>query len=95
MPKSRKTKSKPLGLYEFLERLRAAQIHFDLASYREDTIMVQIAVPGERWEVEFFASGAVEIERFRNDGTITDPKELEFFFPTFGETNNLAPSITM
>jgi hypothetical protein len=48
------------GLSEFLQRLRSAKIHFSLASHREDVVMVQIAVPGERWEVEFLADGSVD-----------------------------------
>ena len=28
--------------------------------------MVLVAVPGERWEVEFFADGEIEVEIFRS-----------------------------
>jgi hypothetical protein len=88
--KIRKAKSKPLGLYEFIEQLRSEKIHFDLASYRADAIMIQIAVPGERWEVEFFPNGTVEVERFRSDGRISGPSELDLLFTTFAETNSSA-----
>lgn len=30
--------------------------------------MVEVAVPGERWEVEFFADGEVAVEVFRSAG---------------------------
>ena len=32
--------------------------------------MVQVALPGERWEVEFFEDRQPEVEVFRSDGTI-------------------------
>jgi hypothetical protein len=37
-----------------------------LGHHRDDAITAHItASPDERWEVEFFADGTVEIERFR------------------------------
>jgi hypothetical protein len=51
-------------LLDFLARLQAAKIHYTLGHFRDETIAVEIAVPGERWEVEFFADGAVEVEVF-------------------------------
>lgn len=41
------------------------------------TIVVEVSVPGERWEVEFFEDGHLEIERFRSDGQIDDERVLE------------------
>jgi len=50
------------------------------ASYRLDrvreAIMVIVATPGERWEVEFMDGGSVEVERFRTDGSISDGRAL-------------------
>lgn len=51
-------------LLDFLARLDAAKIHYTLGHFRDETIAVEIAVPGERWEVEFFADGSVEVEVF-------------------------------
>ncbi len=39
--------------------------------------MVILAVPGERWEVEFFQDGTVEIERFVSTGVKADQAEVE------------------
>lgn len=39
--------------------------------------MVQFSLPGERWEVEFLANGAVDVERFRSDGTIGDATAVD------------------
>lgn len=55
-------------LLEFLERLEGAHLRYTLAHGRPETIAVEVAVPGERWEVEFFADGAVEVEVFSSVG---------------------------
>ncbi len=72
-------------LTDFLNRLREAKIHFTLASFRDDTVMVQVTVPGERWEIEFFTDGHVEAEKFRSSGEIFDATALETLFTQFGE----------
>ena len=63
-------------LLRFLDRLDRHRVPYNLASVRPEAIMVQFATPGERWEVEFLADGAVEVERFRSDGTIVDESAL-------------------
>ncbi len=45
-------------------RLERAHISYSLAHFRVDTVAVQVAVPGERWEIEFFADGSVDVEVF-------------------------------
>jgi hypothetical protein len=60
----------------FLHRLQQSRIEYRLENVR-DAIMVTVAVPGERWEIEFFDSGAVEIERFSSTGVEEDEKLLE------------------
>ena len=39
-------------------------------------VMVEIAIPGERWEVEFEDDGSIEIEIFKGDGEIFTCKDL-------------------
>lgn len=72
-------------LLDFLNRLSQAKIHYDLDQCREDAVVVFVTVPGERWEVEFFADGAVEVEVFRSDGTIQGEEELERLFEQFSD----------
>ena len=67
-------------LFELLERLEAAKIHYVLKRIRDETIMVEVHVPGEIWEIEFFASGEIEIEIFRSDGTIHDADAIQSLF---------------
>jgi hypothetical protein len=53
---------------DFLVRLDNARIHYSLAHFRDETIAVEIVVPGEHWEVEFFADGSIEVEIFSSVG---------------------------
>lgn len=67
----------PIGdILDFLHRLDDAGIRYRLEHVR-DAIMVVVAVPGERWEIEFFADGHVEVERFISNGEIEDAEALD------------------
>jgi hypothetical protein len=68
--------SQPATLFSFLQDLRQAKIHYRLSDPRDDAIMVEATVPGERWEIEFAEDGAVEVEVFRSDGQIRDASAL-------------------
>ena len=48
----------------FLNRLEEEKIYYRLNKVREEAVMAEIAVPGERWEVEFMEDGSVQVERF-------------------------------
>ncbi len=61
---------------DFLTKLDAAKIWHRLEHVR-DSLMVYLAIPGERWEVEFFDDGHVEVERFQSDGKIAGADVLE------------------
>jgi hypothetical protein len=54
-------------LLRFLQQLEDANIWYRLEHVR-DSVMVLLAVPGERWEVEFFRDGHIEVERFVSAG---------------------------
>ena len=69
-------------LIDFLNKLEEKNIYYTLNKVR-DAVMVEVAVPGERWEVEFFADGAVEVERFVSEGEICGESELEKLFLNF------------
>ena len=68
---------------DFLCKLEESKIHYTLEHNRDEAIMVLIAVPGERWEVEFFAEGNVEVEVFKSHEGIQDESELERLFKEF------------
>lgn len=60
----------------FLDRLDTHHIWYRLEHVR-DSIMVTISVPGERWEVEFFEDGQIEVERFRSSGVVVGESALD------------------
>ena len=61
---------------EFLRELDASRTHYVLTSVREGAVMVHVALPGERWEIEFFDDREPDVEVFRSDGTICGPEKL-------------------
>lgn len=63
-------------LLDLLNRLEADGISYRLSRQREEAVMIEAAVPGERWEVEVFDDGHVEFERFRSDGHVGDHAEF-------------------
>jgi len=62
--------------FDVIARLNALRIHYSMTSIRDDAIMIDAAVPGERWEIEVFHDGHIEIERYRSDGQIADEAAL-------------------
>ena len=71
-------------LISFLEKLEESKIYYKLNKIR-DSILVEIAVPGERWEVEFMKDETVEVEKYISTGYIHDEKELEILFEKFSD----------
>ena len=47
--------------------------------------MVEVAVPGQRWEIEFLEDGTVDIEKFISDKDMYDANELETLFNEFSD----------
>lgn len=66
-------------LLGFLQKLEDNDIYYRLNKVR-DSIMIEIAVPGERWEVEFMEDGDIQVEKFLTDGEIHDESALEELF---------------
>jgi hypothetical protein len=72
-----------LGL---LKRLQDAKIAHRLRQCREEALMIEVDVPGERWEIEFVDYDDevhVEIERFRSNGKSYDESILEELFAKY------------
>jgi hypothetical protein len=67
-------------LLGFLQRLTEARIHHRLSRHLDDAVSVEVWVPGEHWEVDFFADGEVYVERFRSDGHVDDESALTELF---------------
>jgi hypothetical protein len=77
-------------LVVFLQKLEQQQISYTLAHHRDEAIMVTVVVPGERWEVEFLSSGAVEVEKFISNGEIAGEEALRELFARYLEQENLS-----
>ena len=79
-------------LIKLLEKLEEKKIYYKLNKTRDDTIMVEVAVPGQRWEIEYNSYGKspehnckIEIEKFVSNGIIYDESELETLFRDFSD----------
>jgi hypothetical protein len=75
----------PVMLLSFLNRLDKAKISYSLEHNRDETIMVLVVVPGQRWEIEYFVDGSIEIEKFISEGVKGDDGTLEELFSKFSE----------
>jgi hypothetical protein len=71
----------------FLNQLEQAGMSYALAHQRDEAVMVTVAVPGERWEVEFLGDGSVEAEPFVSHGEIEGEEALNDLLALYGEPN--------
>ncbi|MBE7471813.1 MAG: hypothetical protein DPW09_13475 [Anaerolineae bacterium] len=79
-------------LMRFLDKLDQGKLSYTLARYRDEAIMVSVAVPGERWEIEFLRDGSIEVERFISQSEIYGEEALDELFARysdFEEVNSL------
>jgi len=56
-----------------------------LNKIRDEAIMVEVVVPGQRWEVEFLVDGTIDVEKFISDKGYYDKSELEVLFREFSD----------
>jgi len=69
----------------FLQNLEKQAIDYSLAHHRDEAVMVIVAVPGERWEIEFLSDGSVEVEKFVSNGEIAGEEALSELFDRYSE----------
>lgn len=72
-------------LNNFLITLEDNNIFYRLSKIRRESVMVEVAVPGQRWEIEFMDDGTVEIEKFFSEGTIHGSEELQVLIDNFSD----------
>lgn len=77
-------------LIAFLNQLEQEKISYSLAHNRDETVMVNVAVPGQRWEVEFFEDGSVEVEIFLSSGEIAGEEILSKLFSMYSDSDKPA-----
>jgi hypothetical protein len=75
-------------ILDLLRRLDEAKIAYKLRHSRDDALMIEVNVPGQRWEIEFVDYGdevQVEVERFVSNGHIDDESMLDELFAKFSD----------
>lgn len=72
-------------LRSFLDHLKASHIFYTLADPTEGAVMVEVSVPGERWEIEFHEDGRVSVEVFMASQGVKGPDVLEDLFRRFSD----------
>lgn len=73
------------NLLDFLNKLEEKNIYYQLNKIRDEAIMVEVVVPGQRWEVEFLNDGTVDVEKFISDKNFYDESELDLLFKGFSD----------
>jgi hypothetical protein len=71
-------------LLRFLAKLKDARIYYSLSDPTEGAIMVEVSVPGERWEIEFHDDGRLSAEVFVSKG-VQSGEIVEELFRRFSD----------
>ena len=61
---------------EIRRELERRHITYEFRMARDEALMMSVALPGERWEIEFFDDGRIELERFTSQGVVDAPGVL-------------------
>lgn len=83
--RTRATAVLAIKLAEALQPTPESKIHYRVEHNRSTAISVSVAVPGERWEIDFDADGSNEVERFESTGTIDGDQALDELFARFSD----------
>jgi hypothetical protein len=70
---------------EFCRELDRRHVTYELRVVRDEALMMSVAVPGERWEIEFFDDGHIELERFVSQDVVEAPNALAELLAWFDE----------
>ena len=83
------------NLTAFLQKLEKGRIDYTVTHQREDALLVAVALPGERWEIEFFSDGTVEVEQFVSSGEIYDEEVLRELFDRYLDDSDVNEESTV
>ncbi|MFL6464144.1 MAG: hypothetical protein ACJ73N_07015 [Bryobacteraceae bacterium] len=72
-------------LLALLAQLKAANIHYALSDPTEGAIMIEVAVPGERWEIELHEDGQIGVEVFVSRSGVQGAELIEDLFRRFSD----------
>jgi len=63
---------------QFCIALNGRRASYKLSVDRPEAIRVTLDVPGERWEIDFFPDGSIELDRYVSQGVVqAGPADLE------------------
>ena len=71
-------------LLDLLDWLDENRIYYKLNKVNEN-ILVEVAIPGERWEIEVLRDGTIQIERFISTGEIAGDLTIDCIFAMLSE----------
>jgi len=71
-------------IISLLDKLDEKKIYYRLSKIRS-SILIEVAVPGERWEIEYMSDGSVEVEKFTTTGEILGKEEIDVLFRDFSD----------
>lgn len=63
-------------LYDLLDRLDKAKIHYSLSRHRTGSVLISVTVVGQRIEIDVFDDGHLEVSRFVGHEDIEGGVEL-------------------
>jgi hypothetical protein len=62
----------------FCNALNERRASYKLSVDRPEAIRVTLDIPGERWEIDFFPDGEIELDRYVSQGVVqAGPADLE------------------
>ena len=70
---------------EFRRELDRRHVAYEFRIVRDEALMMSVPLPGERWEIEFFDDGRIELERFVSQGVAEAPSALAELLAWFDE----------
>ncbi len=76
------------SILDLLRRLEEAKIWYEMRHIRDEALMIEVALPGQRWEIEFVEYDdevQIEVERFVSNGRIDDESALDELFAKFSD----------
>ncbi len=73
------------NILNFLRKLDEKSISYTISNPIDNSIMIIVCLPGQRWEVEFMEDGTIEIEKFLSNGEIYGEEEIEKLFENFSD----------
>ena len=74
-----------MNINKFLNILDEKKYILSQNKIRPESIMIDVVVPGQRWEIEFMEDGTIEIEKFISDGDFYSKEELEVLIRDFSD----------